>query len=307
MKKTIYSGLIFIVIIILLTVSVTSCNNEALEFHQIMLLGDSCGIFDSSVRSIDILGTKYHDENAEANKSIELLNGSCVDLQYVESVKTYRKDSAIYNSANGNISCRYDSKSNLLTQISFEKNTLSVPNDITTESNYRNWIKKLLNVYGVKNLFGYKYACETIVTTADGNSLHTDQYSYFYTDLALDEEITSYVFTYTKYFAGYPTTDQISVNIFVATGAVTIKFDERKFTDAPKVNIDNSTIDTALNTYVISSLNADKYQFKSMQVMNKTLTRIENEICLIVDVEMDFVDKQTQSTMGYRTILLLSP
>ena len=306
MKKIIYSGLIFIIIVSLLILSVTSCNNETYTFQQVMMWGTyDDGIFDSSVKCIDIIGKKYQDEDADKIKSIMLLNGNCEDVRYVESIKSDIKDYAIYSSENGNISCRYDSKSNLLTQISTENNIIPIPNNITNESDYRNWVKNLLTIYGVNNLSSYKYSCETSVAISNENSYYQYQYPYFYTDLAVNEKITKYIFTYTKYLNGYPTTDRISVYISIPNENVIIKFDEQDFIDIPKATIDDSTIITTINSYSMSSLNTDKYKLASMQIMNKTLTRFENKVCLKVDVEMTFIVKKDQGAICNRMILLL--
>lgn len=58
---------------------------------------------------------------------------------------------------------------------------------------------------------------------------------------------------------------------------------------------------------MINSVNTERYELTSMQIMHKTLTYFENEVCMEVDVEMDFLDKKTQYTICDRTLLLLCP
>ena len=308
MKKTIYSGLTFVIIVSLLTLLFTSCNGETYTFKRVIIMGTyDGGIFDSSTRIIDIIGDEYQDENKDKIKSIELLNGSCENIRYVKSIKSDIDDYAIYSSENGNISYRYDSKSNLLTQIHTTNNAIPIPTNITTESGYQRWVKKLLAAYDVNSLLGYKYSCETDVATSNENSHYKDQYPYFYTDLEFNEKIISYTFTYTKHLDGYPTTDRILVYINVPLESVIIKFDKRDFINIHRATVDDSTITTTINSYMINSVNTERYELTSMQIMHKTLTYFENEVCMEIDVEMDFLDKKTQYTICDRTLLLLCP
>lgn len=305
-NKTIYLGLTLFIVIALLTMSFTSCNNDISEFQRVIMLGQPDGdIFDSSIMSIDIVETEYQDEGADTTRNIVLANGDSEVVRYVQSKKSELTDIAIYSSDSKDISCYYDSKSDLLSQIYAKNNTILVPTNITTEADYRDWVENLLTIYGAHNLSSYRYSCQTNVIVSNEESTYQDQYTYFYTDIKTNERISKYVFTYTKYIDDYPTTDTVTVSISALTGSVIIKFDKGDFTDVADVTIDNSTIKTAIDSYIADSINTNKYEFVSTQITEKTLTRIESEVCVRVEVEISLLTKSDQVPLNVLVSLLV--
>lgn len=297
-NKKIYVGFILVIMISLFTLSLASCNNETATLQRVVMLGNFDGdIFHSSVESVDLVEKKYQDEDADKTKSIVLANGKHEDVLYVQSKKDELSDIAIYSSENENISCYYDSKSDLLIQICAENDTIPIPNHITTESEYRDWAEQLLTVYGVEDLSSYRYSCQTNVVVSNEKSAYQDQYMYFYTDVKSNERISQRHFTYTKYFGEYPTTDTIIISVFPLTGSVIIKFDDHNFADLTEVTFDESTIVATIHSYIANSINKEKYAFVSMNIIHKTLTCIETEVCLRVGVEIKLLPRNEKKPL----------
>ncbi len=282
MKKHNHPVLCFlsIVIAIATTFSFASCDNNdtpqptqpQTSLQRVMTIDGSCGIFNEQVKNLVYLPSAYQDQNADATKTITMDNGRVEKLYYVESGKSDLQDYSLYSSANKQIKCKYDSRTGNLIQISADENTIAAPDDTTTEAEYRTWVEALLAAYGVQDLSGYQYACETLTRISTEDSLSTDSYPYFYMASKSNESIYTRNFTFAQYINNRETTDHIFVHISFASGFVLINFDQNQFANDIDATLDDATLHTVVDA-CFSDYLVPKYTLASYEIENPKWTR----------------------------------
>lgn len=294
------------IIALLLTVLFASCGNSAFSAYHVVLLGSADGsVFKESIDNISFSSNKYHDAKADQTKRVSLINGRVEEVCYEQSIKDELRDYTVYSSENANLSCYYDASSDNLIQIYATNNEIVIPKEAELESSYRDWVESLLTFYGVEDLSVYAYSCQTSVVVSNENATYQETYAYFYSNEKANEKISCRVFTYTKYVADYPTTDRIEVSIFEETGSVIVKFDEHKFDEPVELSFDESAINTAVESFVTSSVNSEKYKFKSMSIKNQVLTHYDNEVCIKVTAEVELITKTERTPICMLVTLLV--
>ncbi len=297
---------ILITITILYATSFISCRDDTLnpsppqqggETHslpplkKVMLIDDAC-VFNENVAKLnDVLNDFYHDDDASTQKSIAIGHNGAMDVFYVESKRSDIRDQAIYQTADKNFECRYDSRTGKLLQLTAAQNLIAIPENLTTEAEYRAWVEQLLAIYEVGDLSGYQYTCETSVRVETENSVGNDRYSYFYTDLKTNESISYRYFTYTKYINNRPTTDRIYVSL--SRNRVHIKFDQHEFTNEIDTSLSDDQIKEILDSFLAESLDKDQYDLLSAKIKETTWRKINGEICVDLSIEMEMQKKET--------------
>lgn len=297
------------VTISLLIISLTSCTSKSPLLLRVVCMGLCGDYLEETIEQESVLPVEYNDENAAVSKSVVLPNGDAEEVFYVNSLKYYMADYAVYKSEDENVSCRYDSQTGKLLRISCKNGAVTVPDSLLNEEYYRNWTEHVFSEYGVDDFSNYRYSCETRVYVSNESSAYTDTYEYFYKDLKANESMYKRSFKYTEHVGDYATEDFVGIDISYPTGSIIIDFDQNKISDSVEVNFDKSKIREIVDSYILSNLNAEKYRFKSSssEIIAQELVMAENEVCLQVDVAMTFVNKESGSAYTAPFTLIIFP
>lgn len=205
-----------------------------------------------------------------------------------------------YTNADGTLSVGYFSDIGDLAQIIYSETTFhSIPDGITTETEYHKWVESYIaSQTKDENLSKYTYSCSTTYMEYGEDYAESVTKDYFYAPAAASEHSYMYTFSYTTKVSGYDTYDEISViilpsgnAIFPQPGVFSISFSRHNFDDLSSVNISNEKVAKTVDYQLDSALKSDEYDVKTFNIQKSTLYFENGTLYLtcLVNVELEYI------------------
>lgn len=187
------------------------------------------------------------------------VNDKDVTLQYQQSNSIRSGDTHTYVSADGSVLYTYYSDTKKPKELNVSNYNTSDISELSTEAEYVEWCRSVINEYCEADLNEYLYSC---VTESKGGT----DYDGFKDDLG--ENLGRYTFSFVRCFGEFVTSDEYVLTIYPPDNRLMIRFDEGKFENYGEINIDATELDRRVDEFLHQSL---KYDFISYEILDRIL------------------------------------
>ncbi len=280
----------------------TACSDSSKQINaeeqpQVTLKADAFSAMHLSVSDADVYNDKVVIRTATSEtftnfdteqEKILILSGKEISTNYVESFKDFKGEQANkYQSSDEKVYFTCSESTHEIYRIRATRDYFALPDNLKSEEDYLNWIKELLKGYGVSDLSAYEYSCKTGLTEFGDDWAGGASRDYFYQDIdPTCEKLSNYEFTYTRIIDGYVTSDKISIYISFTTDMLLVSFDQGQFANVGKIELDEMKMLETLDEYVKKCVDTEKHELVSYKVKEKTLTYVDQKLCMVCSVEM---------------------
>lgn len=215
---------------------------------------------------------EYTDENAP--KTYDFLVGDkTVVLKYDHSKKPHNSEIVFlyYVSEDGNIELSITDHDKLLS-IKFKDGTLPIPDNMTTEEAYKNWLRDIYESYGVNDFDERKCYSKT-------KFMRGEDLDYFYYPGEGEDDLEYYEFTFCRTIGGVDTADSLDVRINMRNKSVSMYFQGQDFKNvsAEDVAFDEEWAMERLEDHIDKALKKDKFEYVSYEIVDKIYRRSDDK------------------------------
>ena len=263
--------------------------------YTVALIGVTDGdLHKENATHIDVNLKEY--KNADIDK-YKVLKNDCSDIElvYQNTVERYGEKTHKYSNDEAGIKCSFFDETDNIAQIVINSMDVEIKNNKLTEDLLVSWAKELFFSYGIYGYESFHYSCETNVIKMSEYSVSQDSFEYFYLPTDSKTVVSSYTVFFTRHINGMRTSDIVSVYWNLTTNTVIIKNHNNTFENKTDLILNKKDINSAIEEYINSSVNVQKYDVKSFFVSSEKLTVIDNRLCVLCDVELDIKTKVDDS------------
>ena len=301
MKKFLMIGISVILLLSMVACKAPEGVQENVQAAFIWGLVDS-EIFKESTASVPMQMKEYVDDTIEKVKHAEVFIDVFYDVEYQRTTEKNGTVRYVYqaNIDGEELTLRYFGDTQKLAQYAQKgKGAATVMENLSTEKEFKDWISSTLIELGFKDFregYPYTYSCETRVVTSGADFAGQRTVEGFYTAKDDTEKVSGYTFDYTRYLAGVPTSDKVSV--YISKNTVIIDMDEKRFLDTEAPELDMTACDEAVEKFLNAKVDTKKYTLASYEAKDAYLTYIGEKLCLVYAVEMDLKDNVSGGTIA---------
>lgn len=302
MKKSIMVCMALLMVLIL-----ASCKAPGGNTQTVFIWGTvDAEIFKESTSFVPSKLREYVDDTVEKIKRAEVRLGLFFDAEYQKTTEKNGEVQHVYqvNAEGEAITLTYSGETQEMVQYSQTSKTVaSLLNNIFTEEEFKDWICEFLVDLGQKDfLLGglpYTYSCETKVITSGADFAGQRTVEGFYTareDLQdVTEEVSAYIFNYTRFLGDVPTSDR--VRVYISRNTIIIHLDEKRFSEMKAPELDMTACEEAVENFVNANLDTKKYTLASYEAKDAYLTYIGEKLCLVYAVELNLTNNISGGTI----------
>lgn len=263
---------------------------EASDYEIAYLKTTHYNLFSKDANSIDDFDWApiYTSDSVPKQKSLSL-DGSVYDMTYDYSAgdKYGSLKFHTYVSNNEEIEAGYIDGRESFVKLFFSD--YEAP-QFSTEDDYFEWGKNILEKYGVMDLEDYIFSCNTWLLVEGKDSLSSITYNRFLVANAPNQEVAGYQFYFTRYIDGYPTTDKFLINLWFSSSGLTIWFDVEQFKGIESFEIDREKVEDNLKYYIANNIRSGNTLI-SCVIKDEVLAIINDRVCVCYTIEAEFIDE----------------
>ncbi len=271
---------------------------EPSDYEIAYLKSTHYNLFSNDANSINDMDWRqiYNSTSVPNNKSL-ILDGTAYDMTYDCSVGDRHGSLKFhtYVSSNEEIEVGYiDGRESFVKLIIRE---YELPR-FSTEDDYFEWGKNILEKYGVMDLEDYVFSCRTRLLVEGKDSLSSITYNRFLVANAPNQEVADYQFYFTRYIDGYPTTDKFLINLGFRSSDLTIWFDVEQFKGIESFEIDREKVEDNLKYYIANNIRSGNTLI-SCVIKEEVLAIINDRVCVCYTIEAEFIDENFPEFESY--------